>query len=498
VSIIYSDYDRQRTGATDARYVLRFPGPLAHVHHGRFWPDAGAVLGEFLWDAWLINKGGSYFISDGYGGAHALLWGFGGESTAMTGNVWNGSASQSFTGNYAPGPLEWVHLAVGLKGGNLYTYVNGVPDSISAFSGTRVAAAWGGGAGVLFVGGSDHLNWIGDLALVRGWDRGLCPLTTETSFIPERFPSRFSNGVPCDFYCDYTVKDFPFDLSPAGAEMGNGYAFHHGRLAHPNAGGSSAAYETDAYPIDYVISPLPAWVASTNCPYLRPLGETSPVEDVPAPAAVPGGALAFDSFGRANQTFAFQTAPSLGSTEGGSLGPLAWQTSRIQGQPTLGLFGILGGAAVNTNAAAYSTAWVPVGTEDMDVRVTRQKSASLPGQTGVAFRVVDANNYWSAYYITSGADAGGNVYLAKVVAGVISNVTNYAVGGGSWTVLRVVASGDTFTVYRDDGSGGWTQLGQATGITDHLTGEGAGISNNNGFAVFSNLARWKNFTVFAA
>src|SRR4051794_17247759 len=56
--------------------VLRLEGG-AHVDHGKFWNKGEtdtSDIGTFMWDAWVIYRGGEYLISDGYGGAHALLW----------------------------------------------------------------------------------------------------------------------------------------------------------------------------------------------------------------------------------------------------------------------------------------------------------------------------------------------------------------------------------------------------------------------------------------
>ena len=51
-------------------------------------------LGSFFyWEAWVAPRTNGYLISDGYGGAHALLWGpilLSSSSMIFQGNIWNG------------------------------------------------------------------------------------------------------------------------------------------------------------------------------------------------------------------------------------------------------------------------------------------------------------------------------------------------------------------------------------------------------------------------
>jgi hypothetical protein len=62
---------------------LYLPGLPQHTHvnHSTFWPPqvSGVQVNlgtQFLWDSWVAPQSGGYLISDGYGGSHALLWGF--------------------------------------------------------------------------------------------------------------------------------------------------------------------------------------------------------------------------------------------------------------------------------------------------------------------------------------------------------------------------------------------------------------------------------------
>src|SRR6185369_2371393 len=89
-----------------------------------FWPE-NVPLGHFFWEFWAMpgeNAGGTYLIADGYGGAHAILFGvgdFGGTEPGryrLAGNIWNGTALTSFYGDEGPAPGEWAHFAAGWDG----------------------------------------------------------------------------------------------------------------------------------------------------------------------------------------------------------------------------------------------------------------------------------------------------------------------------------------------------------------------------------------------
>jgi hypothetical protein len=219
-------------GGSAGNLVLSLPGgtEATHVNHGFFWPAVqGYDLGNgFLWESWVqptTMAGSGYLVSDGYGGAHSLLWGLGSVPGAPTGNLWNGSTSISFGGGYMVAASEWVHLALLWTKTAIYSFVNGVCDGQVAFTGPRVTPA-PGGPGVLYVGGSDHLNLAMSIAALRGYDRGL-PFSTNTTwgtaFRPERrfgIDAARSTGTGTrqpDFLADYTVQGVTIpDHSPAG------------------------------------------------------------------------------------------------------------------------------------------------------------------------------------------------------------------------------------------------------------------------------------------
>ncbi|MFN2511539.1 MAG: LamG-like jellyroll fold domain-containing protein [Pyrinomonadaceae bacterium] len=167
-------------------YVLEFDGAAKSVDYSMpqpgdylFWPGE-VEHGHFFWEFWAmpsINASGTYLVSDGYGGAHAVLFGFGYLDSIeagryqLTGNVWNGTNLTSFGSDEGPAPNEWGHFAVGWDGTNIITYFNGVPVGKKAFGGPRITPGGHQGTGRLLIGGSDHANLVGRIAQVRGFER---------------------------------------------------------------------------------------------------------------------------------------------------------------------------------------------------------------------------------------------------------------------------------------------------------------------------------------
>ena len=241
----------------------------------------------------------------------------------------------------------------------------------------------------------------------------------------------------------------------------------------------------------------------------------APTGTVLTPRAVPSGAKVFDSFQRANQTFAFQTNPTLGSTEGGSLGPLAWSQgsggSYGAGSPNYCSWGILGGMAIPLPGGC-TTAWVNTGSATQDVRITRsifqqgtsgaQGFCTSTGAVALAFRVQDASDYWGFCVTPTSYSVGpqGSFYwsLFNMVAGTITSLGGGTVSLGANPSLRITANGTTITAYygTDGVPGTWTQLAQVTSSVLE-TATGAGITTTYGGSSFlNNLARYSNFTCF--
>jgi hypothetical protein len=211
---------------------------------------------------------------------------------------------------------------------------------------------------------------------------------------------------------------------------------------------------------------------------------------VDTPAAVPSGALIFDSFSRRNSTYVLSGLGGLGSSEGGSLGPKAWLTNVETGsrQP----FGILNGRAVLlANVTALS--WVNASSDgaNFDIRIDRGPRGSGTGQnTGVSFRVADLNNYFFAYS-SDGASASQpqTLTVGYYVAGSRIVLASGVSLPGNWTTMRVVTTiSGVIRVYCDQGlvySTTSSFLASSQGMGLYSNGPGLGLTN-----------RWDNFRVF--
>lgn len=470
----------------DPPYVLEFDGQPKTVDYGDFWPE-GVNLGHFFWEFWAMpgsNAGATYILSDGYGGAHALLFGVASFNSSepnryeLSGNIFDGVRFDNYFGSdQGPAVGEWAHVAVGWDGQNIITYYNGVPVGKAPFAGPRRTPGPGEGGGRLLIGGSDHSNFDGRIAQVRGYEgtnpREGLPGGVEASFAPQTVFGLEGNLLSYYFR--------PGDVNVADLSRGYNGVSHGGR-----ARGTSAGILFDCGGC-----PPPQFVVDPSAPNFAANTAPSPVS-VPSPAAVPSGALVFDSFSRANSTYLFGSRGGLGSTEGGSAGTQVWQTNQSSASPQP--FGILNSIAVLlANDAAL--AWVQTGsaTGKVDVRVDSRRGRWGRGiHTGLSFRVVDSNNFFFAYT----SDAGGAPNSQVIKVGYYRNgqrvdLATSAALPGTWTSLRVVSTdAGELKVYVDD------TLLYSTSTALMATATGAGLYNNSPGLGLVN--RWDNFTVFNA
>src|SRR4029079_2872532 len=151
--------------------------------------------------------------------------------------------------------------------------------------------------------------------------------------------------------------------------------------------------------------PPPQFVIDPTAPNFVTGVASQPV-GVPAPLAVPDGALVFDSFSRSNSTYMFGGKGGLGSTEGGAAGPQVWQMTA--GSDQLLPFGILNGRVVLLGDDT-AVCWVNTRSTsgNLDIRVSRYHGRWGSGiDTGLSFRVVDQANYFFANTSDSIASPG--------------------------------------------------------------------------------------------
>ena len=429
------------------------------------------------------NAGATYILSDGYGGAHALLFGVGSFNSSesnryeLLGNLFDGVRFDNYFGSdVGPAIGEWAHFAVGWDGQNIITYYNGVPVGKTPFSGPRRTPGPGGGGGRLLIGGSDHSNFDGRIAQVRGYEdtnpREGLPGGVEASFAPQTVFGRGGNLLSYYFRSGSNVAD-----------LSSGYR----GLAHQGiARGTTAGILFDCGGC-----PPPQFVIDPSAPNFATGAPPSPVS-VPPAVTPPAGALVFDSFSRANATYTFGANGGLGSTESGSAGARVWQTNQAPASPQP--FGILNARAVLL-ANSTAVAWVATGSAsgNLDVRVNRYTGRWGSGiHTGLSFRVVDANNFFFAYT----ADTGGTpndktVHVGYYLNGQRVDLTTGVAMPASWTSLAVVTrnSGD-LAIYVD------STLVYSASNPLLVTATGAGLYSDS--AGMGLVNRWDNFTVIPA
>lgn len=480
-----ADFTANLVALSDPSYVLEFNGTPKTVDYGPFWTE-GMNLGHFFWEFWATpgpQAGATYMLSDGYGGAHALLFGVGSFGSSevsryeLLGNIFDGVKFDNYFGSdVGPAVGEWAHFAVGWDGQNIITYYNGVPVGKTPFSGPRRTPGPGGGGGRLLIGGSDHANFDGRIAQVRGYEdtnpREGLPDDVEATFAPQTV-----------FGLGGNLLSYYFRSGPVAADLSHGYngITHSGELRGTTAG--------IIFPCEGC--PPPQFVIDPSAPDFV-TGTPPSAVNVPPMPAPPAGSLVFDSFTRANSTYTFGGHGGLGATEGGSAGIQVWQSD--QPATNLQAFGILNARAVLL-ANATAVAWVGTGSAagNLDVRVNRYKGRWGSGiHTGLSFRVVDANNFFFAFTNdVVGDPTKKTMRIGYYFAGQRVDLANSEALPANWTTLRVVTtnSGD-ITVYVDDMPIYSTHnplLANATGAGLFSDSSGKGLVN-----------RWDNFTVYAA
>jgi hypothetical protein len=462
-------------------YVLEFDGSPMTVDYGAFWP-VQLGLGHFFWEFWAMpgeNNHARYLVSDGYGGAHALLFGFYNSSEpgryTLFGNTWDGGTWTHFYSDDGPMLGEWGHFAVGWDGKNIITYYDGVPIGKRSFAGPRISMGRNWGASMPLIGGSDHQNLNGRIAEFRAYEENNPRETSpESAFAPETVFSPDGQLMSYFFRPSQTVEDLSFGYNP-GRHPGNLRGFNQG------------------YTIDCPACPTPRFVVDPMAPdFSNPTNPGQINSPFPGPPPTPAAALIFDSFSRSNSTYVLSGKGGLGTTESGSAGPQTWQTnvSLSDAQP----FGVLNARAVvlaNDNALA----WVSPGVTNLDIRVDRRLSLNANGvNTGLCFRVVDKENFFFAY--TSDDDDNPSA-PKKLSVGYFQNGARFTLAAGilmpsgSWKTLRVVTrESGLVEVYAD------VDLVFSTSNTNFAAVSGAGLYNNGPGLGLTN--RWDNFTALTA
>lgn len=432
------------TASVSSQTVFR---GFQNVGHGLYWegyePAKNNTLGNVTVDAWVKidpQTQTGYIVSAGYGGAHAVLFGVQriNDKYQITGNfhsLLNGQyTNYSFTSNPTLLTNKWYQLSVEVNGSVITTFIDGVPQNRNSFQGQRIAAPVQGDpyGGLLYIAGSDHLNFIGSIGQVRiiegnaiyagnGFER-------QISLFLSNLSRTTGLSVEATFLADY-AKCGSFVTDESNGYRGKRFP---------------GAYTTQNLP-------YPQCVRDPSYPLFRDANYTEPTGE--APATPPSGATVFDSFNRADTV----DLKVLGRTD---VGNQYWQHQYP--------FAIQADSAAYTGQNYYAVATVN-GASDGTLSVDRVGQA----ETGLVFRS-GANGLFQVF------TQGNEIIVFKWVG---SGLTTYSTPTGAWQRLTVTMNGQNIAISTGAGSINLTDTELATN-----TGIGIGLFNP------VNIYKFENFT----
>lgn len=481
-----------------------------YVGHGVAYPTINVSLGSFVWEFWARPQsvgGAHYALEAGVGGSHPILIGFDDQTGGLdvTGNF-NTSTVGGFFGiqSQASDKIqvdEWVHILAAFDDdfNRFALYINGLCTQFGGptarFSTTLVDA--------LSFGAGNHQPFKGFTTWMAGWDANQIPFNLLGSaagvgFMPDISIPCLRNGVSLalpDFLFDYSVPgqqivDQASNQSPplTGGRYRGG-SLHPGQLLW---GGSLYGQENES-----PLFPHPIWVLDATCPQYLVAPRTIAHALVGTPIAVPVDAtyLAWDSFGSRRSTFVESSAPTLGSTEAGTLGPLAY--AYIPTTVTdIYAWGVCWGMAafLGINSNRLGTAVVNVATANHGAQVRRGAGCATgdPSQIyvtgpGLLARYVDQTNYWYTVWYNS------QITVHKVVAGVDTPRAAVSLVAGADS-HRLVATGDDWTLY----SGATVANVTTWTLIDSFTDAALNTGTRAGMAASNSMARYQTFGVIAS
>ena len=408
------------------RYALKFQrdqpwqGGVAdhHVYHGQFYTP-GQILGVCWWEAWVApTHGAQYFIAMNYGGGHPILIGFSGATSGklgISGNMKEGENFNSFGSIDFVDPDTWHHVAVGYDGQNAFVYLDGILTDRRPV--TRRVVGTAPNENKFWVGSSrDHNGFNGKILRIRGFE-GATPFAGNLfpmAFTPQLFFTSTVDVGPtsvlaASFATDYSrVSDILYDYS-------NGYNGH-------RHDGYRAMFENQQVPEER----LPQWVLAN---FAKPTFQGTP-------EPIPAGAILFDDFSQANETYAWSSSePS--------------QSPRIRrartGQPWLGDLagnaevGVIEGAAcpLSNDVRNGSPAQAEVGSANHQVSVTQRGAYGAQ----VYVRYADPSNFLLVSAV------GRTATITKYVGGNMIPVAQPPeINDPNWTNMTVTAEGGSIRI----------------------------------------------------
>jgi hypothetical protein len=449
--------------ADNALLALYVDGHAQHVNHGPFWlPGDTTLTNSICWEAWAQGApwdGSTYIISDGYGGEHALLW------SGTSGNIAfvDGSGTHhilSFASDSAPPPNVFSNVRVELNtddNGNTWivNYVNGIVVGTTPVPAgwTRTTGGVGGGTGTLYVGGSDHSNFTGYIAQLRGQERQSCQ-GAALWLAPDRVFNDWANGNPVDFFASYMGT--PEQV--IWPDLSRGYSANGGAVA-PHSGYASAGPDTYSGSSPNYTLPVPKLVSSpsTTAPFYSGFQGTPPDRGYKPlmPVGFADGAKLYDSFSRPDQTFAHTNIPTLGNVEYSTLGTQPWQALYVNGNlPASPAPFQLFDRSVRVGDLYALVGYANSDSGDMEVGVTHVPIGSAGnnfGMHGLAFRIDAAatTGFTVTYNFLPGSDTGTIIVSRWDGPGIYSYIALYSVGAATWGTLRAIATGATISIFTD-------------------------------------------------
>lgn len=486
-----------------------------HVNCGQIYKSNVSYNPNFFHEALMaaeysLNNG--YWFSDGYGAAHGGglhgLADIGGGQYRLTGNIWNGVVSNPdhTTGDYLYyGKAQIYNVVFGYNGTHLYIFVDGVCAGIKAYTAVRLSsAATANPTGASYIGGSEHNNYSGWIFWVRFFETALPVATLDGCFRPELLPRSDVGAGDTAFMMSFDEQKYIYEDKSDGFDNTNTAGArrkrHSGLLSREAQTPSPVQFSGlgDIFAGDNLgYSGSLKDFTDANLPQYDDTLTLAPRPYTGAAPAVPAGLLAFDSFSRADQTMLFHALPSLGSTEGGSLGALPWGS----GDGYFHTWGILSGAAFtyhpNQNCELISHAGLGVAREVSIDRLTNG-TTGLPregheGASGLCYGYV---NQGTRGVLTCGynvAAAAMVIELTETVGGEFNTIFTPAsvTAPANFTTITVKVEGTRRRVYTNV---------SAVALIDINTGN-AGIGAATKMGLFGygrkNCMRFKNFTVKA-
>lgn len=457
-----------------------------HVNTGVRWlPNTDYFSCFYEAWVWVQDSGNAaYVFSDGYGGAHNLLFGVSvsGGRVSLSGNFNNGTNANTYGSFRTFGVEEWHHIAVAYSETEnaVICYLDGVPSGIITYVGSARNTLSNAGTGICFVGGSDHLNFKGRIKAVRGFEfqTGEIPVPFAQSpvvgpainkvFRPEKVfrGSLISQNkiVEPTLLLDFSTPT-KGTIPDLGGKNHGKRSCNIGELTHDlgNFEGRGVFNDSES---NYAEENLPQWVRADF---------EQPEYSGTAPGTIPAGAILYDDFRRQDVTLAWSTSYNI--TPG---------AARTGQTPTLsvGDVGILNECLFDASGTLQSITW-ECSAANQDVTLARPAVHAYSSASeifGLLARFTDANNYLWAYC------ASGNWNVVKRVAGTNTTIASGSLGAlASYTTIRLVANGDNGFFYVNG-----TQLGGTLNIASTGSGTKAGI-NSYGSA----LTRYDSILVVA-